>query len=233
MQDQQNKTAVLLFTRFASEEAAVKDFAEHFRANELIAGKLISHTVRTIKQSGLPCFIIDSAHQHGNNFGERFTDAIGQVFAGGFDHVIVIGNDCPQLTSEDLQLASDKLQTTDCVIGPASDGGFYLFGICKHAFDKEFLVHAPWESDGLLNFILNYLTEQSVSIFLTETKFDIDTAGDLTGMIRQKMYFFHRLILFIQSVLASFSRRSILHLFLKRNSFLLFTGLRAPPAFNC
>lgn len=229
----QRQTAVLLFTRNASEEASAKVFAEHFRANELIAGKLISHTVGIIKKSGLPCFIIDSAHQHGNNFGERFTDAIEQVFVSGFENVIVIGNDCPQLSSTDLQNAAHALESVNCVLGPATDGGFYLFGIQRHAFNKQFLLSAPWESGSLLNFIITYLNENNISNYLTELKGDIDSAKDLSEILRIKQISLSGLIIFIQSVLSSFYKTTTLRLFNNFRPFLFSSGLRAPPAIIC
>ncbi len=230
---QQNRqTAVVLFTRNASEEASVKDFAEHFRANELIAGKLISHTLHIIKKSGLPCFIIDSAHQHGNNFGERFTDAIEQVFAAGFENALVVGNDCPHLHPADLQTAAKKLETVNYVIGPSSDGGFYLFGVQKQFFNKEFLLEAPWESEGLFDFIIESLHTNNISAYLTEKKDDIDSANDLYKILSIQSNSFTQLIIYIRSVLSSFFKAYRPRFLNQSWLFLISSSLRAPPVYN-
>ena len=46
---------------------------------------------------------------------------------------IVIGSDCPALTPQVLWAAHDALATEPMVIGPASDGGYYLLGYNEDA----------------------------------------------------------------------------------------------------
>ncbi|HNW00309.1 MAG TPA: hypothetical protein PKL06_13125, partial [Chitinophagales bacterium] len=56
------KTAILIFTRTAAEEAVQKSFVGpgSLRANTLIAASLIRHTVETVKASGIPFFTVYS-----------------------------------------------------------------------------------------------------------------------------------------------------------------------------
>ena len=42
---------------------------------------------------------------------------------------LVIGTDLPELNPDDLKRAIEQLQTHDLVLGPASDGGYWLLGI--------------------------------------------------------------------------------------------------------
>jgi glycosyltransferase A (GT-A) superfamily protein (DUF2064 family) len=224
-------TAVLLFTRQASEEACEKEFCSQFNANRLIAGKMISHAVAVIRKSGLPCFIVDSLHQHGNNFGERFTDAVEQVFHAGFDRVIAIGNDCPTLTASDLQEAAWQLEQSDCVIGPSTDGGFYLIGIDKNAFDSQLFLNSPWKTEQLFSFIVGWLNQQGQTVSVAAMKGDIDSAKDLPTVF----YNFGRsaiaLLGFIRSVLASVSRNyPSLVTSITLPAAQSAGGLRAPPA---
>lgn len=67
--------------------------------------------------------------QQGNDLGERMRNAFQSVFEQQYQKVVIIGSDCYELTSEILQQAFIKLNTTDVVIGPAKDGGYYLLGI--------------------------------------------------------------------------------------------------------
>ena len=191
---------------------------------------MISHTMGIIKKSGLPCFIIDSLHQHGNNFGERFTDAIEQVFHAGFEHVVVIGNDCPALTATDLQTAALQLETVDYVIGPSTDGGFYLFGVNQRAFDKQAILSAPWKTDRLFEYFTGYLAAASLSSFVSDVKGDVDSTQDLNSIYNARSIAGIRLINLIRSIISSIQREeSLIHPFVLRPATNLSAGLRAPP----
>ncbi len=224
-----NHTAILLFTREAAEEAVVKDFAEQFKANKLIAGKMIDHSVSIIKKTGLPCFIIDSLHQHGNNFGERFTDAIEQVFLSGFDKVVVIGNDCPSLSAHDLQQAAAGLDSNDYILGPGNDGGFYLFGVCQSAFNKAELLNAQWGSENLCSTFVEYLHQQAISFSLTDHKHVIDTKQDLLIFISSKNISF-AIANYLRSILASLADYiSAIRFYALHKDIVYLATLRAPP----
>jgi glycosyltransferase A (GT-A) superfamily protein (DUF2064 family) len=66
--------------------------------------------------------------QGDGDLGER----IERIFNHGLLHapaVIAVGADSPALTIAHLQAALDALQTNDVVVGPSTDGGFYLLGL--------------------------------------------------------------------------------------------------------
>jgi len=46
-------------------------------------------------------------------------------------HVLFIGADAPDVSSNLIWQAFEALKTSDAVFGPASDGGFWLFGMHK------------------------------------------------------------------------------------------------------
>ena len=52
---------------------------------------------------------------------------LAQVFSGR-GPTVVIGTDCPQVTSNDIAQAFQALKSSPAVFGPASDGGFWLMG---------------------------------------------------------------------------------------------------------
>ena len=64
--------------------------------------------------------------QRGVGLGERLDAAVTDVDGP----VLVVGMDTPQLTSELLDGARERLQqpTTDAVLGPAHDGGYWAIG---------------------------------------------------------------------------------------------------------
>src|SRR4051794_4293074 len=64
--------------------------------------------------------------QEGNDLGEKMLNAFKKVFELGCKNVCVIGSDCYELQTETLQDAFDELHSSDLVLGPATDGGYYL-----------------------------------------------------------------------------------------------------------
>lgn len=141
----------MLFTRTAREEARAKSFGfgSSQDGNRAIARSLIRHSMGVAQQTGLTVLTSYSHQQVGNSFGERLANAMEDVFAQGFDRVIVIGNDCPSLTSALLRQANGKLASEDIVLGPAHDGGVYLIGMNRSAWNRNAFLSLPWQSADL------------------------------------------------------------------------------------
>ncbi|MEE9369691.1 MAG: TIGR04283 family arsenosugar biosynthesis glycosyltransferase [Pontiella sp.] len=71
------------------------------------------------------------ADQGEGDLGERMQRACENHFNDGARRVVIIGSDCPSNDSINIGTAFQMLETNDCVIGPASDGGYYLIGFCR------------------------------------------------------------------------------------------------------
>ncbi len=67
--------------------------------------------------------------QSGNDLGERMENAFSEIFGMGYEQVVIIGSDMFDLSQKDLATAFEALQTNPIVIGPATDGGYYLLGM--------------------------------------------------------------------------------------------------------
>jgi rSAM/selenodomain-associated transferase 1 len=67
--------------------------------------------------------------QPSGDLGDRLLAAVERAIATGAKRVVVIGADCPSVDSALLQQAFTALQTQDLVLGPATDGGYYLIGL--------------------------------------------------------------------------------------------------------
>ena len=74
-------------------------------------------------------------------------NAFSQAFSEGFDRVIVVGSDSPDLPEEYLGLAFFGLGANDVVIGPSSDGGYYLIGFRRDAFIPDAFDQITWSSN--------------------------------------------------------------------------------------
>ena len=69
------------------------------------------------------------AEQGEGDLGERMARAFHQHFEKGAQRVVIVGSDCPSNSWKNMRAAFQALETNDCVIGPASDGGYYLIGL--------------------------------------------------------------------------------------------------------
>ena len=70
----------------------------------------------------------DKFVQSGTDLGERMENAFAQAFQSAAK-VLIIGSDCPGLRPLVLEQAFDDLDRDDVVLGPATDGGYYLLGL--------------------------------------------------------------------------------------------------------
>ncbi len=67
------------------------------------------------------------------SLGQRMSGAFGKCFSLGFRNVVIIGTDCVMITEKDLEAAFSTLSggEFEAVLGPATDGGYYLLGLCR------------------------------------------------------------------------------------------------------
>jgi glycosyltransferase A (GT-A) superfamily protein (DUF2064 family) len=139
-------TAVLLFVREEDAEQRVKRWVKKAAAGMRVSRLLNARALAVARRSGLPVHIIKGSRQRGATFGERFANAFEELFAAGYQRVIAIGNDSPQLRPSDLFAANRLLERHAWVIGPAYDGGAYLVAIDRAAYNRSQWLEAPWET---------------------------------------------------------------------------------------
>lgn len=168
-------TAILLFSRTAAAEATGKRYAQRGDENVRVATALIDRTRRTLDRTDLPVYHIDESGQRGHDFGTRLAVAVSEVFGLGHQHVIVVGNDCPSLTSRHLAAAARRLAEGVNVLGADRRGGAYLIGLTAASFQHERFAALDWQTAGLFD-QLCALGEGAV---LLPSLADINTLDDL------------------------------------------------------
>ncbi len=171
-----HSTAILLFTRPASEEARAKTLFPT-QADKAFDG-LISHAIATIRQTKLPYFV--HTEQVGQSFAERFTHAIQKIFDQGYERVITIGNDSPELTAGMIRKADQLLQNRSLVMGKSQDGGAYLIGIQKEVFDPEAFVDLPWQTECVAEALVDTFDDHEVLPLVLR---DLDNSWDFQRLI--------------------------------------------------
>lgn len=115
--------------------------------------------------------------QHGTDLGERMKDAFERGFAQGYERIIGIGTDLPDLNAEIMAEGLELLKTNDAVFGPSDDGGYYLLGMNRMI--PEIFEDKPWSTDKLLDVTTQELSELALSYGMLKPLNDIDTIDDL------------------------------------------------------
>ncbi len=115
--------------------------------------------------------------QEGKDLGQRMKQAFETAFDRyQYQQVIIIGSDCAELTSTQINTAFEQLKTHDVVIGPARDGGYYLLGM--NQFLPSIFDNKTWSTPNLLKETLTDLDTQKHSYHFLPELNDIDTEAD-------------------------------------------------------
>ena len=126
-------------------------------------------------------FKVESVNfQHGADIGERMRNAFERSLEQ-YERLLLIGSDIPQIKAETLNQAMNFLDSEDCVLGPAEDGGYYLIGFDRAVFQDCFR-GVEWSTGKVLRQTLERL--QGRKIAMLETCRDIDSLEDLRSLSR-------------------------------------------------
>lgn len=83
--------------------------------------------------------------QEEGDLGMKMFKGFQNAFQQGYQKVITIGIDCPDLSVNILATAFSQLDQAELVIGPATDGGYYLIGL--HRLIPELFNEIHWGTD--------------------------------------------------------------------------------------
>ena len=142
-------TAILVFAQPVARDAVWKHLSAHADSNCRALNALNGRVRQTACQTGLPVLFSTDLIAHTGSFGEQLSEAIKAAFGQGFDKVLVVGNDCPALTTTDLTNAAAELQAGRVVLGPDNRGGVYLLGLSRGQFEADVLRGLPWQTNRL------------------------------------------------------------------------------------
>jgi rSAM/selenodomain-associated transferase 1 len=117
--------------------------------------------------------------QPAGDLGQRMQSAFKHAFAEGGTAVVIIGTDCPGLATHHLQEAYSALRTHDIVLGPATDGGYYLLGM-KQIWTALF-ENKQWSTDSVRADTLADAERLGLQVHLLQELRDVDTAEDLAA----------------------------------------------------
>lgn len=174
-------------TRLAREigdEKALEVYRELLRITHAImvqcnADKFIFYTDGLKEKDMWEEHLFQKRGQAEGDLGYKMMSSFDELFQLGYSKVLITGSDCPGLTVQILDEAFNKLDSADAVIGPATDGGYYLLGL-KHLLPGIF-ENKPWSTDKVLAATLTELQQYGKRFVLLQQLTDIDTLQDLSS----------------------------------------------------
>lgn len=119
--------------------------------------------------------------QRGDDLGARMLDAFETLFARGHGRVVMVGTDLPTLPPRRVNEAVERLEDHDVVLGPATDGGYYLIGLRRVV--PALFRDIPWSTPNVLARTRSLAAEQRLRVALLAPERDIDRLGDLQALI--------------------------------------------------
>ena len=105
--------------------------------------------------------------------------------------VLIIGTDLPSISHFELNQAVQMLKHQDMVLGPSSDGGYWLIGLSNKLLNP--LCYWPfsgikWGTDEVLQETIRLASLNQINYQLLQTKNDLDNILDLSQWLDHKSF---------------------------------------------
>ena len=200
--DSRNDSCILLFVKFPIKGQVKTRLASHIgpEAALRLYESFVLDTLVLLKNFNAVMICFDPADsrdqfeqwlggeyayiaQTGRDLGQRMKNAFERSFDVGFQKAILIGSDIPDLPVKFLSEALDALDSNEAVIGPSSDGGYYLIGFARTSFLPVAFDGVAWSTSTVCEQTLTILNEHKLNVHLLPEWSDVDTAADLQSLL--------------------------------------------------
>ncbi len=115
------------------------------------------------------------------DLGARMREALVQQLDAGASAAVLIGTDIPSLPAHHITQAFDLLHTVDVVLGPSTDGGYYLVGVSKSI--PEIFEGVEWSTSSVLSQTIDRVQRAGHTLGLVPPWFDVDTSDEFDFLL--------------------------------------------------
>jgi rSAM/selenodomain-associated transferase 1 len=126
---------------------------------------------------------IEIVAQEGEGLSAGLVSAFRVFIGRGYRRVVALDGDSPQIPSLTLEQAFRLLDSADVVVGPTTDGGYYLVGAT--ASKAELFDQHRIGTGGALDSVLASARKLNLKVALTETAYDVDEPRDLARLSQE------------------------------------------------
>jgi len=120
--------------------------------------------------------------QVGIDLGERLTSATQWAAEHGYTKILLVGSDSPTLPISYISQALTLLDSRNIVIGPSTDGGYYLIGFSVETLATtipQVFEDIAWSTAEVFQQTVARIHAAKVTFGLLSPWYDIDRAEDL------------------------------------------------------
>jgi hypothetical protein len=114
--------------------------------------------------------------QPAGDLGLRMYRAFETAFDRGGRRVVLVGTDVPKINGKTIQQAFDQLRQDDLVLGPSTDGGYWLVGMTRPV---NIFSDIRWSTPTVLDETLVLARRMGLAAGLLEPLRDLDEPADL------------------------------------------------------
>ena len=122
---------------------------------------------------------VDVLAQRGETLGERLAHLFEDTFRLGYESVLIVGSDLPDLPAGALTTARTALASPGerVVLGPATDGGYYLVGLSRPK--PELFKDVDWGTNRVMEQTTAIAARIGLPVERLHEWSDVDTLADL------------------------------------------------------
>ena len=122
--------------------------------------------------------------QSAGDLGRRMKTAFDQGFSGGAGHVLLMGTDIPEISEDHIHQAFTGLESHDVVIGPSTDGGYWLVGQNQSG---NIFSNISWSTPEVLSQTIKLCHKSTFRVHQLAPLTDVDTVDDLKTVLPHAM----------------------------------------------
>lgn len=111
------------------------------------------------------------------DLGEKLQRAFADAFTDGMHRAVCTGSDCPSISHDLLNEALRRLADHDLVLGPATDGGYYLIGMNQP--HSDLFTGIDWGTASVLAQTLARAESLGLRVHQLTELSDVDEPADL------------------------------------------------------
>ncbi len=143
----------------------------------LSATRRVYYSTRIEKNDLWDDEVYEKKVQYGESLGTRMQNAFAEGFEDGYQRIVIIGSDCMELATSDIEDAFGALHSHDVVIGPATDGGYYLLGMKK--LHKKLFQNKKWSKESVFLDTMEDIISEELAHYNLRTLSDVDNIQDV------------------------------------------------------
>lgn len=125
--------------------------------------------------------------QRGEDIWFRMYDSMNRVFNMGYDRVVLIGADIPEMSYKHINKSFKALDNADVVITPTEDNGYCLIG-SKKPIKEIFEMYDVSKYKTVIENTIALACDAGLTVHINEKLLDLDEGEDLEELTNSTRY---------------------------------------------